>query len=238
MMIRSDYLVIGSGIAGLSFALKAAELGTVAIITKKERAESNTNYAQGGIAAVTSAADSPELHIRDTLEAGVGLCHLDAVELLVHEGPRRVAELIELGVAFTRRGMELDLGREGGHSRNRIVHAHDRSGWEIERTLLRALGAHPNITVYENHIGVELITEHHFVRAAGARTPIHCWGAYALDVEANTVKRFLAPITVLCTGGAGQVYLHTTNPPIATGDGIAMAYRAGALVGDMEFIQF
>ena len=159
MTQQSDFLVVGSGIAGLSFALKAAELGTVAIITKKARAESNTNYAQGGIAAVTSAQDSFESHIADTLGAGVGLCHRDAVELLVREGPQRLQELIAIGVAFTQNEGELDLAREGGHSQNRIVHAKDRSGWEIERALLASIARQPNITVFEDHLAVDLITE-------------------------------------------------------------------------------
>jgi L-aspartate oxidase len=236
--IRTDFLVIGSGIAGLSFALKVADAGTVAIITKKEKAESNTNYAQGGIAAVTSSDDSYDLHIRDTLDAGVGLCHLDAVTVLVREGPQRLKELIEMGVQFTQKNGKLDLGREGGHSRNRIVHAHDKSGWEIERALLHNIANHPNIYVYEDHHAIDLITEHHLGQDVAKVQPIHCWGAYALDVRENRVKTFLAHVTALCTGGVGQVYLHTTNPLIATGDGVAMAYRAGAKIGNMEFIQF
>ena len=238
MEIRTDYLIIGSGIAGLSFALKAARTGTVAIITKKEKAESNTNYAQGGIAAVVSGEDSVLLHIQDTLSAGVDLCHRDAVEILVNEGPLRLQDLIEAGVDFTRTEGKLDLGREGGHSRNRIVHARDRSGWEIEQTLLRQIASHPSITVYENNQAIDLITEHHLGQTVGPERPIHCWGAYALDVDRNEVKTFLAPTTVLCSGGLGHIYLHTTNPLIATGDGYAMAYRAGALMGNMEFIQF
>jgi L-aspartate oxidase len=235
---RTDFLIIGSGIAGLSFALKAAQVGTVTIITKKARAESNTNYAQGGIASVVSSDDSFDLHIKDTLDAGVGLCHKEAVEVLVKEGPQRIKELIEFGVEFTRKGTVLDLGREGGHSKNRILHAHDRSGWEIERALLHAINNHPRITVYENHFAVDLITEHHLGRHVDGTTPVHCWGAYALDLQQNIVITFLASCTVLCSGGAGQVYLHTTNPAIATGDGIAMAYRAGAQIANMEFIQF
>lgn len=235
---RSDFLIIGSGIAGLSFALNAAELGTVAIITKKSRAESNTNYAQGGIAAVADEDDSYELHIQDTLNTGVGLCHRDAVEVLVTEGPSRLEDLISIGVEFTKKEGKLDLGREGGHTRNRIVHAHDRSGWEIERALLHAVAHHPNISVYENHLAIDLITEHQIRKSSNIETNIHCWGAYTLDVDHNVMNAFLAPVTILCTGGAGQVYLHTTNPSIATGDGVAMAYRAGATIGNMEFIQF
>ncbi|MFI5252460.1 MAG: L-aspartate oxidase [Bacteroidota bacterium] len=238
MVIRSDFLILGSGIAGLSFALKAAELGTVALITKKERAESNTNYAQGGVAAVTADDDSYDLHLEDTLNAGVGLCHHDAVEILVREGPLRLKELQELGVQFTQKNGSLDLGKEGGHSRNRIVHAHDRSGWEIERALLHQVDHHKNITVYENHLAIDLITEHHLGVPISKMSPIHCWGAYVLEVVNKSVDIFLAKKTILCTGGAGQVYRHTTNPPIATGDGIAMAYRAGADIGNMEFIQF
>lgn len=236
--IHSDFLVLGSGIAGLSFALKAAEIGTVVIITKKARAESNTNYAQGGIAAVVSPDDSFDLHIRDTLECGVGLCHTDAVEVLVKEGPLRLKELLELGVQFTQEEGRLQLGKEGGHSRNRIVHAQDLTGREIERALLHRIAEHQNITVYEHHISIDLITEHHIAKHVTSVTPIHCWGVYALDIENNRMKKFLSKFTVLSTGGLGQVYLHTTNPPIATGDGFAMAYRAGAALANMEFIQF
>lgn len=238
MEIRSDFLVIGSGIAGLTFALKAAAAGTVVIITKKERAESNTNYAQGGIAAVVSPEDSIELHIKDTLECGVGLCHREAVEVLVREGPERLQELMAIGVEFTREHGRLHLGKEGGHSRSRIVHAGDLTGREIERALLQRIAEHPNITVYDNHISIDLITEHHLSKTITRDTPIHCWGAYALDVKTNRVKKFLSHATLLSSGGVGQVYLHTTNPSIATGDGIAMAYRAGADIADMEFIQF
>jgi len=238
MEIRSDFLVIGSGIAGLFFAVKASEIGSVAIITKKEKAESNTNYAQGGIAAVISTQDSFDLHIQDTFNTGVGLCHRDAVELLVREGPSRLKELMNIGVEFTRKEGVLDLGREGGHSRNRIVHAQDRSGSEIERALLNAIASRPNITMYENHLAIDLITEHHLGKSVTKETSVNCWGAYVLDIHNNLVKKLLSPVTVLCSGGLGQVYLHTTNPQIATGDGVAMAYRAGAKIGDMEFIQF
>jgi L-aspartate oxidase len=237
MEFRTDYLVIGSGIAGLSYALEAAELGTVAIVTKKTKAESTTNYAQGGIASVIAPDDSFESHVRDTLTAGAGLCHRDAVEVLVREGPRRIQELIRIGVEFTMRNGALDLGREGGHSKNRIVHARDLTGKEIERALLANVMEHPNIQVFENHIAIDLITEHQL-----ALTDIpekkHCWGSYVLDVDNNRVKTFLAHVTMLATGSLGQVYLHTSNPDIATGDGIAMAYRAGAAIGNMEFIQF
>ena len=239
MKVESDFLVIGSGIAGLSYALKAAELGTVAIVTKKEKAESNTNYAQGGIAAVVSNTDSFEHHINDTMKAGGYLCHKPVVELVVNEGPLRIKELVDVGVQFTQNEQGLDLGKEGGHSHHRIVHAADLTGKEIERALLAKISAHPNIRIYENHISIDLITEHHlFGSEKQSRGSIHCWGAYVLDVEQNVVKTFLASTTLLATGGAGQVYLHTTNPLIATGDGIAMAYRAGATIANMEFIQF
>ncbi len=233
-----DFIVIGSGIAGLSFALDASRLGSVLILTKKSSAESNTNYAQGGIAAVLSPDDTPELHVRDTISAGVGLCHAEAVDVLVREGPDRVRELMNRGVAFTRENGVLDLGLEGGHSRRRIVHARDRSGSEIERALLQAVSAEPGIVVRENHLAVDLITQH---QERGPGTPgerLRCSGVYALDASAGAVKKFLSRSTILCTGGLGQVYRHTTNPLIATGDGVAMAHRAGAAVANMEFIQF
>ena len=239
MEIKTDFLVLGSGIAGLFYALKVAELGSVAIVTKKQKAESNTNYAQGGIASVLSSTDSFESHIADTMNAGAHLCHRDAVEVLVKEGPERVKELMHIGVEFTRQGNQLDLGKEGGHSQHRIAHAADLTGKEVERALLAKVAEHPNITIYENHISIDLITEHHlFEHAKKQHSEIHCWGAYVLDVDNNVVKTFLAPVTMLSTGGAGHVYLHTTNPSIATGDGIAMAFRAGTAIGNLEFIQF
>lgn len=235
-----DFLVIGSGIAGLTFALKVAPHGTVAIITKKGKTESNTNYAQGGIAAVMSSLDSFDLHINDTLSTGVGLSDEKAVRVMVNEGPARLRELMELGVQFTRGADgDLDLGREGGHTVNRIVHAHDLTGREIERALVQAVADEPNITMFENHMAVELITEHH----TGKKPPlkpdvIHCSGIYALNTKQRRVDAFVARAVMLSTGGLGQVYLHTTNPDIATGDGVAMANRAGARIANMEFIQF
>jgi L-aspartate oxidase len=237
MTHRCDVLVIGTGIAGLSYALKAARLGSVAIVTKKERAESNTNYAQGGVAAVMSMVDSFDMHVQDTLSTGVGLSHRDAVETMVREGPDRLRDLITIGAQFTYAGSQLDLGREGGHSANRIVHARDFTGREIERALLHAVSTDPNITIFENHVSLELITEHH-MGAARPSGPIHCWGAYVLNTLERRVDTFLSRVVMLATGGLGQVYLHTTNPPIATGDGVAMACRAGATIGNMEFIQF
>lgn len=234
-----DFLVIGSGSAGLSFAIRAASYGTVGIITKKDRAESNTNYAQGGIASVIDSADSFEAHIEDTLVAGAGLCDEDAVRQIVTEGPDVVRELIRMGAEFTAREGRLDLGREGGHSRNRIVHAADMTGREIERVLLQQVASHPNITILEHVFAMELITEHHLGEEVNRyRTDIHCFGAYVLNTNTGAVERILAKATLLATGGAGQVYEHTTNPEIATGDGIAMAYRAKARIANMEFIQF
>lgn len=234
-----DFLVIGTGIAGLSYAVKAAQYGRVAIVTKKEKAESNTNYAQGGVAAVMSQVDSFDMHVHDTLSTGVGLSHEDAVSIMVREGPERLRDLIAIGAQFTYKDGNLDLGREGGHSTNRIVHSHDLTGREIERALLAAVAAAPNIHVFEDHVALELITEHHL--ASGRPfdpANIHCWGAFVLNSHSRAVDAFLAPVVLLATGGLGHVYLHTTNPAIATGDGVAMAFRAGAKIGNMEFIQF
>src|SRR5439155_8594479 len=241
-MKQFDFLVLGSGIAGLSFALKVASHGRVAIITKKNRAESNTNYAQGGIAAVTSKEDSFEMHVRDTLEAGAGLCNEKVVRTIVQEGPARIQELIELGMRFSERnagtanggGRELDLGKEGGHSRRRILHAQDVTGREIERALLAAVAAQPNIEIFENHFAIDLITS----RELGFAGDDRCLGVHVLDKATGQVATFAAPVTLLATGGCGKVYLYTTNPDIATGDGVAMAYRAGAAVANMEFVQF
>lgn len=235
-----DFLVIGSGVAGLSYALQVAEYGSVAIITKKESAESNTNYAQGGIAAVMAPDDTYEQHIADTLDAGAGLCDPDIVRIVVTEGPERLRELMAWGAAFTRTGTgKLHLGREGGHSANRIVHAADATGREVERALLTSVREHPNIEIYEYHYAIDLITEHHLgLHVSRIRPDVHCYGAYVLDEETEEVKTFLARVTMLASGGSGAVYLHTTNPAIATGDGTAMAYRAKARVSNMEFVQF
>ncbi len=240
-MKRFDFLILGSGIAGLSFALKVAPRGRVAIVTKKNRAESNTNYAQGGIAAVTSKEDTFDLHVQDTLTAGAGLCRESVVRTIVEEGPARIAELIELGMKFSQReapnedgGRELDLGKEGGHSKRRILHAKDITGHEIERALLNAVAAQPNITIFENHLAIDLITS----QKLGYVGENRCLGAYVFDNKSQAVETFIAPTTLLATGGCGKVYLYTTNPDIATGDGVAMAYRAGAAVANMEFVQF
>lgn len=239
MEIRSDFLVIGSGIAGLSFALKAARHGTVTLLTKRGIRESATFYAQGGIASVSSKEDTFEAHIKDTLDAGAGLCNRDIVELVVRDAPARIQELIDLGVEFTRRAIgadtELDLGKEGGHSKRRIVHAEDLTGRAVEEALVHAVESDKKIRVFENAIAVDLISHSKFVGSTDEDT---VWGAYALDKTTGAIHTFLSKATVLATGGAGKVYLFTSNPDIATGDGIAMAYRVGAEISDMEFIQF
>ncbi|NQT24428.1 L-aspartate oxidase [candidate division KSB1 bacterium] len=237
---HSDFLVIGSGIAGLSFALQVADQGSVIILTKKERADSNTNRAQGGIAAVFGNDDSFDLHVQDTLKAGVGLCHTDAVEQIVREGPESIRMLQDWGVDFTHiqpKSPSLDLGREGGHTRNRIIHSKDRTGMAVEHALLENLRSHPNIQMLENQSAIELITEHHLPNTRET-TGLHCWGVYAVDGKTGDAHIFSAHVTVLATGGAGWVYPHTTNPDIATGDGVAMAYRAGVPVANLEFLQF
>lgn len=242
MEIRTDYLVIGSGIAGLTFALHAARSGTVAIVTKKEKMETSTNYAQGGIASVLSPDDSVALHVRDTLESGAGLCNEKIVRMVVEEGPSRIRELISLGVNFSVQPDHegLDLGMEGGHTKRRIAHTKDRTGQEVEKVLLRNAEQNDRICFYENHMGIDLITKSKLIRRGinSSESTETCWGAYVLDVKNGTVVTFLSRITVLATGGAGKVYLYTSNPDIASGDGIAMGYRAGAKVGNMEFVQF
>ena len=234
-----DYVVVGSGLAGLTFALKAAERGSVAIVTKKSRADSNTAWAQGGIACVTSSEDSVSLHVTDTLIAGDGLCNEEVVRTIVSEGPERIAELVSLGMHFDERTgpegiREPDLAREGGHSKRRILHAKDATGFEIEKTLLEAVAVHPNITVMENHMAVDLIT----TGKLGYAMQDGCVGLYVLDESSGEVETLRTDVTVLATGGCGRVYQYTTNPSIATGDGVAMAWRAGAAIANMEFMQF
>jgi len=227
---RSDFLILGSGIAGLLAAHKLSALGTVTVVTKKDAAEANTNYAQGGIAAVTGPKDSFEAHVADTLAAGAGLCDERIVRLTVEEAPARIRELQELGVRFSgAQGRDgPDLGLEAGHSQRRILHAGDITGRELERALVAACRRNPNISFFENHIGVNLILD----RSGAAR------GAYAMDRGGGRIRAFTAGRTVLATGGAGKVYLYTSNPDIATGDGMAMALRAGARLANMEFVQF
>jgi len=241
MEIQTDFLVLGSGIAGLSFAIKAADLGTVAIVTKKEKFESSTNYAQGGIAAVQDEADSFASHIQDTLACGADLCREDVVRFVVEEGPARIEELVQWGVQFTRRedggGCRYDLGREGGHSRRRVLHAKDLTGREIERALTDHASRKRSVHIYENFIAIDLIMES-FLKGGKDPEARRCLGAYVLDFHNNRIHTFKAKYVILATGGCGKVYLVTTNPDIATGDGIAMAYRAGARIANMEFIQF
>jgi L-aspartate oxidase len=243
MQYDVDFLVIGSGIAGLTFALKVAEYGQVAIVTKKEAMETSTNYAQGGIASVFGQYDSFDLHIRDTLEAGDDLCRKEVVEMVVKSGPERVRELIGWGVQFTQDSAgspEFDLGLEGGHSKKRIVHAGDFTGRVIEQALVDRARNHKRIRLFENNIAVDLITYSMRMKrgvVTAAKEDL-CCGAYVLDTKTDEVHTFRSKITVLATGGAGKVYLYTSNPDIATGDGIAMAYRAGALIANLEFVQF
>ena len=239
--LEFDFLVIGSGIAGLHFSLLVAEHGRVAIVTKKRAIDAATNFAQGGIAAVIDADDSFEDHIRDTLYAGAGLCNEEVVRFVVERGPGAIEGLLKWGVEFDLAADEsmpgrpdYDLGREGGHSKRRILHHQDATGQETEQALLRRIAAHRNISLFENHCAVDLLTAHRAARTEADRA----LGAYVLDAKTGEIHRFVAPITLLATGGAGKVYLYTSNPDIASGDGIAMAYRAGATVANMEFMQF
>jgi len=239
MTIKTDVLVIGSGIAGLFAALKISEYADVVLVTKKNKAESNTNYAQGGIASVIDPNDSFEKHVQDTLIAGAGLCDKEAVESMVKEGPERINDLIDIGTKFTKKGNSFDLAREGGHSMSRILHSKDLTGQEIERALIHSVEEKKNILIFENSIAIDLLTEHNLPERSKLITENkNCWGAYILESSDNNVIKITAKATVLAAGGLGQVYLHTTNPSIATGDGFAMAYRAGAEMGNMEFIQF
>lgn len=232
----TDFLIIGSGIAGLSLALKLSRLGNVVIITKKKKAESNTNYAQGGIAAVMDLNDSFDLHIKDTLDCGAGLCKPESVRKIVYEGPESIAELIEKGARFSKEKGILKLGKEGGHSRSRIIHSKDLTGKEIERAYLAKIAASRNIKICEYYFAIDLLTEKNLKRKSGTKN--NCYGIYALNIKTNKVEKIISRKTILASGGAGQVYMHTTNPGIATGDGIAMGYRAGCCISNMEFIQF
>lgn len=241
----ADFLIIGSGIAGLSFAIKASRHGSVYIVTKKKETDSSTNYAQGGIASVLDPKDSKEAYINDTIEAGAGLCHKNAVDVLVNEGPSRIQELIDWGTHFSFHedsdGKRIfDLGREGGHSFNRIAHAQDLTGREIERALIKKVSSIDNIRIFENHTSIDLLTEHQlkFLSSGKGSGFTTCYGAYILENKTGNIHTFNSRTTLIAAGGVGQIYYHTTNPEIATGDGIAMAYRAGALISDMEFIQF
>jgi len=233
-----DFVVVGSGIAGLSFALKASHHGSVAVITKRKGSDSNTAWAQGGIACVTSDEDSFELHVRDTLEAGAGLCDEQAVRTIITGGPEAINELVEIGVHFDEREVsghrEPDLGREGGHSKRRVLHVQDVTGREIEKALLAELGRSANVELLENYMAVDLIT----TAKVGFAAEDRCLGLYALDEKASEVVTIRSDRVVLATGGCGKVYLYTTNPAVATGDGVAIAWRAGATIANMEFVQF
>ncbi len=239
-IIDTDFLVIGSGVAGLYLALQLSEYGEVIIATKGEPNQSNTFWAQGGVASVLSDTDSFESHIQDTLDAGAGLCDLEAVQVLVREGPGHIRRLMELGARFEiDADGRLNLGREGGHSANRIVHAADMTGREIQEALERAVREKQNIRLLDQTVGVELITRYHLMDpAAPSAGPPACYGAYLYDRKTWGIFAVRATATILATGGAGQVYKHNTNPDVATGDGVALGYLAGAVVSNMEFYQF
>ncbi len=240
MKKRTDFLVIGSGIAGMTYALKAARYGKVALVTKSALEDSNTRYAQGGIAAVFSEPDNFEKHIRDTLIAGDGFCNEEVVRMVVEEAPERIKDLIELGVPFDRKeDGSYDLAREGGHTEYRILHAKDKTGEVIQKTLMEKVRNEPDIEIFENHFAIELLTQHHLGQELKKNYPgIKCFGAYIADLVNQKVITYLSKITVVATGGLGNVYLTTTNPAIATGDGVAMVYRAKGMIDNMEFIQF
>ncbi len=241
MVRKFDFLVIGSGIAGMSYALKVAAKGKVALICKTELEEANTFFAQGGVASVTNTlVDNFEKHIEDTIIAGDYISDRSAVEKVVREAPGQIKELISWGVDFDKKeNGEFDLHREGGHSEFRILHHKDNTGAEIQDSLICALKSHPNITVFEKHFAIEIITQHHLGINVTRQTPdIECYGAYILDLKTNKVDTFLSKVTMMATGGVGAVYQTTTNPLVATGDGIAMVYRAKGTVKDMEFVQF
>ena len=228
MTYKFDFLVIGGGVAGISFALKAAQYGKVALLCKTTLDESNTSFAQGGIASVTYEPDNFDKHISDTLIAGDGHCNLDAVKKVVYNAPDQIKELLRWNVDFDKtEDGKFDLHREGGHCEFRILHHKDNTGYEIQQSLNRELKKHPNITVFENYFAIEILTQHHLGEVVTHHTPnIECYGAYVLDQNTNHIDTFLAKVTMLATGGIGSVYSTTTNPEIATGDGIAMVHRA------------
>ncbi len=236
----TDFLVIGSGLAGLSFALKVASKGKVTLISKTTIKETNTSYAQGGIAAVTYSPDSYDKHIQDTLKAGAGLCNEEIVRMVVSKAPRQIEDLVRWGTDFDKKtNGQYDLGREGGHSEYRILHHKDNTGYEIQRALSQRAINHPNIEILENHFAVDIITQHHLGELVKrSRTDIQCYGAYVLNIKTNKIYTFLARTTFMATGGVGNIYQTTTNPIIATGDGIAMVYRAKGIIENVEFIQF
>lgn len=244
-MLTTDVLVIGSGIGGLTTAIKLAQARPdckIIVLTKTEEGESNTSYAQGGVAAVWNRqVDNYEKHKADTLDAGDGLCDEAVVDIVVQEGPLRVQEIIDWGARFDKAPGEdeYDLGKEGGHSENRILHYKDLTGWEIQRALMAKADEYPNIEVLQHYFAIDVITQHHLGHTVTRLMPdIECYGAYSLNKETDEIEPILAKITVLATGGAGQVYRNTTNPVIASGDGIAMVYRAKGWIENMEFVQF
>ena len=237
---KVDFLVIGTGLAGLSYALKVADHGSVCLITKAHLEETNTRYAQGGIAAVTYEPDNYEKHVRDTLIAGAGLCNENVVRMVVREAPEQISQLISWGTHFDRESNgKYDLAREGGHSEHRILHYKDHTGEEIQRALSERVRAHKNIEILEENFAVDLITQHHLGRLVKRYyQDIECYGAYVLDLKTHEIIKILSRVTLLATGGAGNLYHTTTNPPVATGDGIAMVYRAKGIIDNMEFLQF
>ncbi len=237
---KVDFLVIGSGLAGLSYALKVADHGKVCLITKARLEETNTRYAQGGIAAVTYEPDNYEKHVKDTLIAGAGLCKEEVVRMVVSEAPEQIRQLISWGTHFDRESSgKYDLAREGGHSEHRILHYKDQTGEEIQRALSERVRAHKNIEILEEHFAIDLITQHHLGRLVKRYyRDIECYGAYVLDLSSHEIKKILSRVTLLATGGAGNLYHTTTNPAVATGDGIAMVYRAKGIIDNMEFLQF
>ena len=235
-----DFLVIGSGIAGISFALKVADQGKVLMLTKSDEDESNTKYAQGGIAAVMYEPDSYQKHIEDTLICGDGICDEEIVKIVVKESTERVNELIEWGTKFDKTAAgNYDLAKEGGHSESRILHHKDNTGYEIERALLAQVHSHPNITILSHYYALDIITQHHLGIWVNSQTPgIECYGVYALNLKTSRIDKILAKRVLMASGGCGHIYESTTNPTIATGDGVAMVYRAKGKIRDMEFIQF
>lgn len=240
MKKRTDFLVLGSGIAGLTFALKASKFGKVSIVTKANLEDTNTRYAQGGIAAVFSEPDNFEKHVQDTLIAGDGCCNEEVVRMVVREAPERIKDLIDLGVPFDKKvDGTYDLAREGGHSEYRILHHKDKTGEALQNTLMEQVRKHPDIEIFEQHFAIEILTQHHLGEVVKRGYPgLKCYGAYVADLRNQKVITFLSKVTVVATGGMGNVYLTTTNPEVATGDGIAMVYRAKGTIENMEFVQF
>lgn len=240
MVHQYDFLVIGSGIAGMSFALKVSKHGKVALVAKNALEDANTYYAQGGIASVTAPLDDFGKHIEDTMTAGAGLCNREVVEKVVREAPSQIAELISWGVDFDKdEAGNFDLHREGGHSEFRILHHKDNTGAEIQISLIETIKKHPNIDVFDHHFAIEVLTQHHLGKVVTRHTPgIECYGAYVLDQKTNEIETFLSRVTLMATGGIGCIYKTTTNPLVATGDGIAMVARAKGTINGMEFVQF